>query len=125
MADTARCYNILVFGDRGQFELSVVTAVPPNDECRDASGPLPLDGTVVLGSTVLATPESGNMEPCGPDSLTPGVWFYIRESTGHPYIASTDFNSTAIDAAAITVYTGSFANLLCADVSTMKMELHS
>lgn len=80
---SASHYYILVNGDYGQFELSVVTLVPPNDECTDTSEPLPLDGTVVLRSTALATPESGNMDPSGPDSLTTALWFYIQKSTGH------------------------------------------
>lgn len=112
-------YYILVQGegpeDIGAFGLSLTsTSAPNNDECPAALGPVPLDGSVVQGSTVSATVDPA-ADTCEVAVTGPGVWFFV-EGDGTGLVAST-CRGSKFDTK-ISVYEGGcpvdgFNDLLC------------
>ena len=84
----------------GQFQLQVVETVQ-NDLCETASGPIPIDGTPINGSTSKATIDSlasANKDADGIDDIdnSQGVWYKVVGSDT-PLVASTCHANTTFD----------------------------
>ena len=108
-------YYILVHGrlqsSVGQFALTVEEYKPlrENDFCSAAVAP-PINGSVVLGSTVGSYFD--NTETCfGVPNAAPGVWYFVN-GTGTLLTASLCNDETNYETA-LTVFTGECIELEC------------
>jgi hypothetical protein len=114
-------YHVLVAGSNqedGTFGLQVVETVV-NDVCETSIGPVPTDGTPILGSTEGATWEGDNVVfgtcadtavvvAAGEDpKVEPGrgVWYTVM-GTGAPLVASTCHEGTTFNTQ-LSVFQGS------------------
>jgi hypothetical protein len=80
-------YYVLVqgqIGRAGTFEIKVDELVEKNDECINAQGPLPTNGTFVFGSNQYATVDTVGPGDCFETEQTGlGVWYTVM-GTGQP-----------------------------------------
>lgn len=114
-------YYLMIHGvtqdDTGNFELQVsTTAIPSNDSCENALGPLQLDGTLVEGTTSGADIDS-NAPFCLSAVTSPGVWFYV---TGNGSTLQASLCDGAAFDTRLSIYEGSctngaLQNLVCVD----------
>jgi hypothetical protein len=90
-------------------EEAPITEAVENDVCGSATGPVPIDGRSIGGSTVSATyDEAPQCDSAMPDGV--GVW-YVALATGFPMVASTCGGASF--ETQISVFKGACGNLLC------------
>ena len=106
----SQSYYILIGGqkakDIGDFSLQLSNYSPSlaeNDECKDAIGPLAFDGTPIVGSTALASPDT-EAPFCFTAVTSNGLWYYV-EGNGSTIQASL-CDSQSYDTR-ISIYRGS------------------
>ncbi|KAL3933840.1 MAG: hypothetical protein SGARI_003613 [Bacillariaceae sp.] len=113
-ASSTQDYYVLVQGSSpdaiGNFKL--IFGIE-HDTCETAIGNINPGGSPVLGSTLLATTDDGNLG-CFPPALSvegPGVWYTVR-GTASLLRASTCSLMTDFDTR-ISIYEGNCENLVC------------
>ena len=84
-----------------------------NDDCVNAIGPLPADGSLIDGDLRAATPDE--VDRCGGVTTRgPGVWYYVI-GTGGEMIAHTCFNG--VSDTKVSVFKGSCLKPECIDAN--------
>jgi hypothetical protein len=89
--------------------------VPQNNDCVDAIGPVPRDGTIIQGSSELASISSaGTAGYCNyQDALYPGIWFQVFGNGGDVVLNACGQDS--LDGYYFSVYeAATCGNLECA-----------
>ena len=121
-SEISQRYYILIGGqtsdDAGDFSLMLsTTGLPDNNECKDAIGPLSLDGNPVEGSTALASPDV--LAPFCLSAVTAnGLWYFVEG--GGSILQASLCDSSSYDTR-ISIYRGScvdgdeLSDLVCID----------
>jgi len=114
-------YYLMIDGetedDIGNFELKVTTSnVPDNNACNLALGPLPLDGSLVPGTTTGASVDS-DAPFCDTAVSSPGVWYSV---VGNGYTIQASLCGAANYDTRLSIYegscpTGSLESLVCVE----------
>lgn len=117
-SELSRNYYILVGGkrssDAGNFSLQIShSGLATNDLCKDAIGPLALDGTPIEGSTALASPDT-EAPFCFTAVTANGVWYFVEGNGAN--IKASLCGSQSYDTR-ISIYRGScedgLSDLIC------------
>lgn len=123
-SELTRSYYILIGGqksdDIGDFSLQLsTTGVPDNNECKNAIGPLGLDGIPIKGSTAFATVDV-QVPFCSSAVTANGLWYYVE---GNGSIIQASLCESLSYDTRISVYRGSciygdgLTNLVCIDAN--------
>eukprot|EP00980_Cylindrotheca_fusiformis_P021119 scaffold8114_cov126-Cylindrotheca_fusiformis.AAC.5 len=114
-------------GDAGKVMMSFrATKIPQNDECVDAIGPVPRDGTltsVTMRDSSISTPLAGYCS--GQQAAYPGVWYQFFGNGKNVDLSACAANN--IDGFSFSVYEAAdCSDLKCvADVLFEKTEEHT
>jgi hypothetical protein len=121
-SELSRSYYILIGGqtsdDVGNFSLRLSTTdLPDNNECKDAIGPLTLDGIPIKGTTASASADI-QVPFCMSAVTANGLWYYVE---GNGSIIQTSLCDSQSYDTRISIYRGScidgdgLSGLVCID----------
>jgi len=123
-SELSQNYYILIGGQTsdgvGDFSLRLSTTnLPNNNECKDAIGPLSLDGRLIKGSTASASPDI-QVPFCISAITANGLWYYVE---GNDSIIQASLCDTQSYDTRVSIYRGScidgdgLSDLVCIDGS--------